>query len=34
MGLGALMSKRELTEWPRKVVDLFLNGCRGNEPML
>jgi hypothetical protein len=33
MGLGALMSKRELTEWPSKVVDLFLNGCRGNEPM-
>ena len=29
MGLGAPMSKRELTEWPRKVVDLFLNGCRG-----
>ena len=33
MGLGAPMSKRELTEWPRKVVDLFLNGCRGNKPM-
>jgi TetR/AcrR family transcriptional regulator, mexJK operon transcriptional repressor len=32
MGLGAPMSKRELTEWPRKVVDLFLNGCRRNEP--
>ena len=29
MGLGAPMSKRELAEWPRKVVDLFLNGCRG-----
>lgn len=33
MGLGALMRRRELTEWPRKVVDLFLNGCRGNESM-
>ncbi len=34
MGLGASMSKRELTEWPRKVVDLFLNGCsRRTEPM-
>ena len=33
MGLGARMSKRELREWPRKVVDLFLNGCRGNDPM-
>jgi TetR/AcrR family transcriptional repressor of mexJK operon len=32
MGLGAPMSKRELTEWPRKVVDLFLNGCRRSEP--
>ena len=31
MGLGAPMSKRELTEWPRKVVNLFLNGCRGSE---
>ena len=30
MGLGAPMSKRQLSEWPRKVVDLFLNGCRGN----
>jgi TetR/AcrR family transcriptional regulator, mexJK operon transcriptional repressor len=33
MGLGAPMRKRELTEWPRKVVGLFLNGCRGNESM-
>ena len=33
MGLGAPMSKRELTEWPRKVVHLFLNGCRGNRAM-
>jgi len=32
MGLGAPMSKRERTEWPRKVVNLFLNGCRGIEP--
>ena len=32
MGLGAPMSKRELTAWPRKVVDLFLNGCRVEEP--
>jgi TetR/AcrR family transcriptional repressor of mexJK operon len=31
MGLGPSMSKRELTEWPRKVVDLFLNGCRVEE---
>lgn len=30
MGLGKPMSTQELTEWPRKVVDLFLNGCRGN----
>jgi AcrR family transcriptional regulator len=28
MGLGAPMSKRERVEWPRKVTDLFLNGCR------
>ena len=33
MGLGPPMSKRELTEWPHKVVDLFLNGCRCNKPM-
>jgi TetR/AcrR family transcriptional repressor of mexJK operon len=33
LGLGAPMSKRELTEWPRKVVALFLNGCRGNKTM-
>jgi hypothetical protein len=32
MGLGAPMRKRELTEWPRKVVDLFLNGCRASAP--
>jgi len=31
MRLGAPLSKRELAEWPRKVVDLFLNGCRGKE---
>lgn len=30
MGLGAPMSKREVAEWPSKVVDLFLNGCRGD----
>jgi TetR/AcrR family transcriptional regulator, mexJK operon transcriptional repressor len=28
MGLGAPMSKRELTAWSRDVVHLFLNGCR------
>ncbi len=28
MGLGAPMSRREIAEWPRKVTDLFLNGCR------
>ena len=33
MWLGAPMSKREITEWPHKVVDLFLNGCSCNEPM-
>ena len=33
MGLDAPMSEQELTGWPRRVVDLFLNGCRGNEPM-
>jgi len=32
MGIGAPMSKRELTEWPSKVVGLFLYGCRGNLP--
>jgi AcrR family transcriptional regulator len=32
MGLGAPMSARELTAWPRDVVHLFLNGARGNEP--
>jgi len=28
MGLGTPMPKAELAEWPAKVVDLFLNGCR------
>ncbi len=28
MGLGPPMTKRELAAWPRKVVDLFLHGCR------
>ena len=28
MGLGAPMSKREIAEWPRRVADLFLHGCR------
>jgi AcrR family transcriptional regulator len=28
MGLGALMSAQELREWPRKVVGLFLRGCK------
>ena len=28
VGLGAPMSRREIAEWPRKVVDLFLYGCR------
>ena len=32
MGLGARMSQRELAAWPRKVVDLFLNGCRTTAP--
>jgi TetR/AcrR family transcriptional regulator, mexJK operon transcriptional repressor len=30
MGLGKPMSPRELREWPRKVVDLFLHGCRAD----
>ncbi|HEY1459478.1 MAG TPA: TetR/AcrR family transcriptional regulator [Casimicrobiaceae bacterium] len=30
MGLGAPMSARDVDEWPRKVVDLFLNGCIGD----
>jgi len=30
MGLGAPMSTREIDDWPRKVVDLFLNGCTGD----
>jgi len=29
MGLGALMSAREVAAWPTKVVELFLDGCRG-----
>ena len=28
MGLGAPMSRKELAEWPAKVTDLFLEGCR------
>jgi len=28
MGLGPPMTKRELAAWPRKVVELFLHGCR------
>jgi len=28
LGLGAPMSERELEDWPRKTVALFLNGCR------
>ena len=28
IGLGAPMSRREVAEWPRKVTDLFLYGCR------
>jgi TetR/AcrR family transcriptional repressor of mexJK operon len=28
MGLGEPMSARELREWPHKVADLFLRGCR------
>ena len=28
MGLGTPMTRREVAEWPRKVTDLFLNGCR------
>ncbi len=28
IGLGAPMSAKELREWPHKVVDLFLRGCR------
>jgi TetR/AcrR family transcriptional regulator, mexJK operon transcriptional repressor len=28
MGLGKAMSPRELREWPRKVSNLFLYGCR------
>jgi TetR/AcrR family transcriptional repressor of mexJK operon len=33
MGLGPPMSEQELTEWPRKVVELFLNGCGVGEAM-
>ena len=33
MGLGARMSKREFAGWPRKVADLFVNGCRPSAPM-
>ena len=31
MGLGASMTARELAAWPRDVVHLFLNGCRGEQ---
>ena len=29
LGLGAPMSMNEIETWPRDVVELFLNGCRG-----
>jgi hypothetical protein len=29
MGLGVPMTPAELEAWPRDVVNLFLNGCRG-----
>ena len=32
MGLGAPMSAQEMREWPHKVVDLFLRGCRAETP--
>jgi AcrR family transcriptional regulator len=32
MGLGAPMTAAELETWGRKVVNLFLNGCRGWVP--
>ncbi len=32
MGLGAPMRARELRDWPRKVTELFLHGCRGDAP--
>jgi AcrR family transcriptional regulator len=32
LGLGLPMSKKELAEWPGKVTDLFLNGCRPIRP--
>jgi AcrR family transcriptional regulator len=28
MGLAARMTRRELAQWPGKVTDLFLDGCR------
>jgi TetR/AcrR family transcriptional regulator, mexJK operon transcriptional repressor len=31
MGLGTPMTSTELDAWPRDVVNLFLNGCRGWE---
>jgi AcrR family transcriptional regulator len=31
MGLGIAMTPAELEAWPRDVVNLFLNGCRGWE---
>jgi AcrR family transcriptional regulator len=33
MGLGAPMSPQELRDWPHKVADLFLRGCRADVPM-
>jgi len=32
MGLGAPMSAKELREWPHKVTELFLHGCRADAP--
>jgi TetR/AcrR family transcriptional regulator, mexJK operon transcriptional repressor len=33
MGLGAPMSTKELRDWPHKVADLFLRGCRADAPV-
>ena len=33
MGLGARMTKREIAQWPAKVMELFIFGCRPLSPL-
>ena len=32
IGLGPPISRKEIADWPRKVTDLFVNGCRPRFP--